>query len=77
VTPRPSGQLLTPAQVAKYLGQSEHWVGESIADGTLPARRIRRRWFVSKPELDAWLAGEGRPMREPARQVLPKGGRRR
>lgn len=70
-----SGQLLTPSQVAEVLGMSEDWVIESLRDGTLPGRQIRRRWYVTRAELDGWLAGASSPATVPARRLLTRGRR--
>jgi excisionase family DNA binding protein len=70
-------QLLRPTDVADILGLSEEWVLGCLRDGELPGRKIRGRWYVSRPELDAWLLGDRNGRRaEPARRVLQKGGRR-
>jgi len=68
-----SGQLMSPNEVADYLGVSLEWVQVSLRDATLPARKIRGRWYVSRPELDAWLVGEPRRATQPARRLLVKG----
>jgi len=70
----PSGALLTIAEVAQVLGRSEDFVRNLIADGELPARKIRARWYVGRPDLEAWLAPTGakvRPVVPPSGYVLP------
>jgi excisionase family DNA binding protein len=68
-----TGRLLTVSETAIYLGRTEHFVRECIADGTLSARKIRGHWYLGRAYLDTWLtpaAGEGasgagsRPARE-------------
>lgn len=69
-------KLLTPRETATVLGESERWVLNSLRDGTIPGRKVRGRWRVSLPELEAWLCGEASPRPEPRRQIIAKGGRR-
>ena len=55
-------QLLTVAEVARRLQQSERTVRDKIASGQLPAVKIgtgpRAPLRVDRRELDAWLYGE-------------------
>jgi excisionase family DNA binding protein len=68
-----TGLLLDAAGAAVYLGRTQRWVLESLRDGTLPGRKIRGRWVISRPQLDAWLVGEAVPRTRPARRLLAKG----
>jgi excisionase family DNA binding protein len=41
------------------LGRSVDTTYVYLADGTIPAKRVGRRWIVSRARLDTWLtAGE-------------------
>jgi excisionase family DNA binding protein len=48
--------LLSPSDLAAELGISEHAARSLISTGAIEARKIGRRWYVSRPCLDAWLA---------------------
>lgn len=49
--------VLTVAETAQLLGLSVNTTYGHLADGTIPARRLGRRWIISRARLDAWLAG--------------------
>ncbi len=68
-----AGLLLDAAGAAAYLGRTERWVLESLRDGTIPGRKVRGRWVIPRPQLDAWLVGDEVPRTRPARRLLPKG----
>lgn len=68
-----SGALLTPGEAAALLGETERWVRNSLRDGTLPGMKVRGRWRISRPQLDAWLADEPASVRP----RLPRQVRRR
>ena len=48
--------VLSVAEAARYLGLSVNTTYVYLADGTIPGRRVGRRWIVSRARLDAWLA---------------------
>jgi excisionase family DNA binding protein len=51
-------ELLTPAEVRNILRlRQTETVYRMIADGELPASRIRNRWLIRRADLDAMLAG--------------------
>ncbi len=47
--------LLTPQQVAEYLGRSEDWVTAACRSGLLPARKVGRVWRVTEDDVTAYL----------------------
>lgn len=69
--------LMTVPEAARYLGRSAWWVRERVGEGAIPAKAVGSRFFVSRPDLDRWLAGDS-----PGEQAVtlgapsPKKGRR-
>jgi excisionase family DNA binding protein len=53
----PPVDVLTVAETARLLGLSVNTTYVYLADGTIPGRRVGRRWLISRTRLDAWLAG--------------------
>lgn len=53
----PTADVLSVAETARVLGLSVNTTYAYLADGTIPGRRVGRRWIVSRSRLDAWLAG--------------------
>ncbi len=53
----PDTDVLSPEAAAAYTGLSLATIRRRLRDGTLPARRIGRLWRLSRPALDAFLAG--------------------
>ncbi len=49
--------VLSVAETARVLGLSVNTTYAYLADGTIPGRRVGRRWIVSRARIDAWLAG--------------------
>ncbi len=49
--------VLSVAETAQLLGLSVNSTYAHLADGTIPARRLGRRWIISRTRLDSWLAG--------------------
>ena len=68
-----TGALLTLSEVAEVLGRSLDFVRALVADGELEGRKLRGRWYVTRPALEQWL---GQPRRAasviamPSRRVL-------
>lgn len=56
------GPVFDSVRAAAYLGVARGTVRAALVSGRLPARRLGRRWLVSKAALDAWLAGDGQPV---------------
>jgi excisionase family DNA binding protein len=52
-----TADVLSVAETARVLGLSVNTTYAYLADGTIPGRRVGRRWIVSRARLDAWLAG--------------------
>jgi excisionase family DNA binding protein len=52
----PTSDVLTVAETARVLGLSVNTTYAYLADGTIPGRRVGRRWIVSRARLDAWLS---------------------
>lgn len=50
--------LMSLPETARYLGRSPWWVRARVGEGEIPARLVGRRLFVSRPDLDRWLAGD-------------------
>jgi excisionase family DNA binding protein len=47
--------LLSPADVAIYLGRSEQWVTSACRNGTLPARKVGRVWRITESDVVEYL----------------------
>ena len=43
----PISNLLSPEEVAEYLGYSLSSIKRMYREGTIPAAKVGRRWFVS------------------------------
>jgi excisionase family DNA binding protein len=72
-------RLLSPSDLAAELGISEHAARSLISTGAIEARRIGRRWYVSRPCLDAWLAPRHGATEGPSlapRRVIGRGRQR-
>lgn len=54
----PTSDVLTVAETARALGLSVNTTYAYLADGTIPGRRVGRRWIVSRARLDAWLSSD-------------------
>lgn len=54
----PTSDVLSVAETARVLGLSVNTTYAYLADGTIPGRRVGRRWIVSRVRLDAWLAAD-------------------
>jgi len=55
------GRRLEPAtytvdEVARLLGLSRGNAYQFVKDGVIPAKRIGRRWVISRASFHAWLA---------------------
>lgn len=46
---------LTVAEVAAYLHLHPLTVRRLFNDGTLPARKVGRRWQIDRAELERWI----------------------
>lgn len=58
ITPR---QVLTVEGVAELLGLNPETVRRLLNKGELPGKRIGRRWYVRRVELEAMLTAERDP----------------
>ena len=47
--------MLTVPQLAKYLKLSLGTTYQYLRQGIIPARRIGRRWVISRRRIDVWL----------------------
>jgi excisionase family DNA binding protein len=56
----PDPHYLTVAEVAEQLRTCERTIRNRLRDGTLPGRRVGRRWLVDRVELARHLKG-GQP----------------
>lgn len=45
-------------EAARYIGVSKPIMLAALSRGEIPARRIGRRWIISRAAVDRWLAGE-------------------
>jgi len=52
------GDVLSVAETARLLGLSVNTTYAYLADGTIPGRRVGRRWIIPRARLDAWLASD-------------------
>ena len=48
--------LMSPRELASYLGYAERTINQWAAQGLLPAMKIGVTWRFRKNEVDAWLA---------------------
>ena len=53
-------EFLTVADVAKMMYLSERTAYSYLMKGIIPGRKVGQRWYVYRPALVAWLAGEAR-----------------
>ena len=53
-------EFLTVADVAKMMYLSERTAYSYLMKGIIPGRKVGHRWYVYRPALVAWLAGEAR-----------------
>ena len=53
-------EFLTVAVVAKMMYVSERTAYSYLMKGIIPGRKVGHRWYVYRPALVAWLAGEAR-----------------
>lgn len=51
----PPDDVLTVAETALALRLSVNTVYAYLADGTIPGKRVGRRWIISAARLEAWL----------------------
>ncbi|MDR1213845.1 MAG: excisionase family DNA-binding protein [Propionibacteriaceae bacterium] len=69
INPSKSTYLTIPA-AAEDVGISQDTIRRLIADGTLPAKRVRRLWFIPRAELDRVFSPE--PTVKPAKSKKSK-----
>jgi excisionase family DNA binding protein len=50
--------VLSVAETARILGLSINTTYAYLADGTIPGRRVGRRWIIPRARLDDWLASD-------------------
>jgi excisionase family DNA binding protein len=55
--PAPSVGVYTVDDVALILGLARCIAYARVRDGSIPARRVGRRWIISKATFHAWLDG--------------------
>lgn len=48
-------KVYTPKQVARMLGLARAGVYKLLAQEQIPAKRLGRRWIISRVVFDAWL----------------------
>jgi excisionase family DNA binding protein len=47
--------VMTVRDLAHYLSLSLNTTYAYLADGTIPGRRVGRRWIISRARIEAWL----------------------
>ena len=57
---RESELFPTVPSIAKMMNLSERTVYSYLMKGIIPGRKVGHRWYVYRPALVAWLAGEAR-----------------
>ena len=57
---RESELFPTVPSIAKMMNLSERTVYSYLSKGITPGRKVGHRWYVYRPALVAWLAGEAR-----------------
>ena len=57
---RESELFPTVPSIAKMMNCSQRTVYSYLSKGIIPGRKVGRRWYVYRPALVAWLAGEAR-----------------
>ena len=66
-SPRPQRtQIMTLAEIAKYLGVHPMTVYRMLKTGRLPGFKLGRQWRTKKDLLDAWLATQILDQQTPA-----------
>jgi excisionase family DNA binding protein len=50
-------KILTPLSIAELTGASLRWVYRQLRNGTIPSRRIGKKFFVSEEAFLKYLAG--------------------
>lgn len=55
--PRRESATLNLNDAAAMLGCSTKWLRRQVDDGTVPGRRIGRKYLFSRAALNSWLAG--------------------
>lgn len=50
--------VLNAREAAYYVGVSQPTMLKALADGSVPARRIGRRWLIHREVLKAWMSGD-------------------
>jgi excisionase family DNA binding protein len=53
--------VLNVEQAAAFLGLSVASTAAALKSGSIPARRVGRRWLISRDALVAWLSGQSGP----------------
>lgn len=53
----PGPEIYTVAQVARMLSISVGTAYQLLRDGVIPARRLGRRWVISRKRFHEWLDG--------------------
>lgn len=56
-SPRFGSEVYRVPEVAELLGLSRGSTYELVREGTIPARRLGRRWVIPKASFAAWLSG--------------------
>jgi excisionase family DNA binding protein len=51
---------ITPKEAAELLNRTDSRVRQLLRDGTLPGRRVGRRWLVQRAAVVAFRDGVGR-----------------
>ncbi len=50
-------ETLNLAEAAEFLGVSTKWLRAQVASGTVPGRRLGRKYLFSRAALNSWIAG--------------------
>lgn len=70
-------RLLTPDEVAAWLGRKRDWVLDQGQQGKLPVHKIGRQCRYRPAEIQAYIDGAWKPESEAAQPLKPRRGRPR
>lgn len=65
---------LTVEEMAKELGISRPHAFEQVRQGIIPARKLGRRWIISRKSLEDWLSQPTNTKKATEKQVVVANG---